>query len=121
VGHNITLEVKEYAVSKKDACLLHAAPIRQFTSNGHYIISQKTELCKSTIAHIFRIRQTLEKELESNKIYIYIYIYIYELFTDFKKAYDSVRSEVLYNIFIHFGVQIKLVWLIKTCLNETYS
>jgi hypothetical protein len=38
-----------------------------------------------------------------------------------KKAYDSVRREVLYNILIEFGVPMKVVGLIKMCLNETYS
>jgi hypothetical protein len=37
------------------------------------------------------------------------------------KAYDSVRREVLYNILIEFGIPMKLVRLIKMCLNETYS
>jgi hypothetical protein len=46
---------------------------------------------------------------------------VHQLFIDFKKAYDSVRKEVLYNIFIEFGVPMKLVTLIKMCLNETYS
>jgi hypothetical protein len=36
-------------------------------------------------------------------------------------AYDSVRRKVLYNILIDFGVPMKLVRLIKMCLNETYS
>jgi hypothetical protein len=40
---------------------------------------------------------------------------------DFKKAYDSVRREVLYNILIEFGILRKLIGLIKMCLNETYS
>ena len=40
---------------------------------------------------------------------------------DFKKAYDSFRREVLYNIFIEFGIPMKLVMLIKMCLTETYS
>jgi hypothetical protein len=39
----------------------------------------------------------------------------------FKKAYDSVRSEVLYYILTKFGVPMKLVRLTKMCLNETYS
>jgi len=37
-------------------------------------------------------------------------------FIDFKKAYDSVKWEVLYNILIEFGIP-----LIKKCLNETSS
>jgi hypothetical protein len=32
-----------------------------------------------------------------------------------------VRREVLYNILIEFGIPMKLVRLIKMCLNETYS
>jgi hypothetical protein len=40
---------------------------------------------------------------------------------DFKKAYDSVRREVLYNIFIEFRICRKQAGLIKICLNETYN
>jgi hypothetical protein len=32
-----------------------------------------------------------------------------------------VRREVLYNILIEFGVPMRLVRLIRMCLNETYS
>jgi hypothetical protein len=46
---------------------------------------------------------------------------VHQLFVDFKKAYDSVRREVVENILIEFGVPMKLVRLIKMCLNETYS
>jgi hypothetical protein len=46
---------------------------------------------------------------------------VHQIFIDFKKANDSVRREVLYNILILFGVPMKLVRLIKMCLNETYS
>jgi hypothetical protein len=46
---------------------------------------------------------------------------VHHLFIDFKKAYDSVRREALYNILIEFVVPMKLVRLIKMSLNETYS
>jgi hypothetical protein len=46
---------------------------------------------------------------------------VHQLFIDFKKAYDSVKRKILYNILIEFGVPMKLVRLIKMCLNETYS
>jgi hypothetical protein len=46
---------------------------------------------------------------------------VHQLFKDFKKAYDSVRREVLYNILIEFGIPMKLVSLIKMCLSGTYS
>jgi hypothetical protein len=42
---------------------------------------------------------------------------VHQLFVDFKKAYDSVKREVL----LEFGIPKKLVRLIKMCLNETYS
>ena len=46
---------------------------------------------------------------------------MHQLFIDFKKAYDSVRREALYNNLIQFGIPKKLVRLIKMCLTETYS
>ena len=42
----------------------------------------------------------------------------FQLFIDFKKVYVSVRREALYNIFIEFGIPMKLVRLINMCLNE---
>jgi hypothetical protein len=45
----------------------------------------------------------------------------YQLFIDFKKACDSVRTEVLNNILTEFGIPKKLVRLTKMCLNETCS
>jgi len=44
-----------------------------------------------------------------------------QLFIDFKKAYDSVRREVLCKILIEIGILRKLVRLIKMSLTETYS
>jgi hypothetical protein len=60
------------------------------------------------------IRQILEKKWEYNEAF-------HQLFIDFKKAYDSVRREVLYNILIAFGIPMKLVRLIPMCVSETYS
>ena len=67
---------------------------------------------RSTTDHIFCIRQILEKKWEYNEA-------VHRLFIDFKKAYDSVRREVLYNILIEFGVPKKLVRLVKMCLKRT--
>jgi hypothetical protein len=46
---------------------------------------------------------------------------VHQLFIDFKKAYDSVRREVLYNILIEFDIPMKLVRHVKMCLNETIA
>jgi hypothetical protein len=46
---------------------------------------------------------------------------VHQLFTDFKKAYDSVRREVYYNFRIEFPIPKKLVRLIKMFLSEKYS
>jgi sorting nexin-29 len=64
--------------------------------------------------HILCIRQILQKKWENSDA-------VYQLFVDFKKAYDSIRRKVLYNILIEFGIPLQLVRLIKMCLNETYS
>jgi hypothetical protein len=56
----------------------------------------------------------LEKKWEYNDT-------VHQLLAYFKKPYDSVRREVLYSIFIEFGVPMKLVKLIKMCLNKTCS
>jgi len=69
---------------------------------------------RSTIDHIFCIRQILEKKWEYNKE-------VHQLYTDFKKAYGSVRREFLYKILIEFGIPRKLVRSINMSLTETYS
>ena len=56
----------------------------------------------------------LEKKWEYNEV-------VHQLFIEFKKAYDSVRREVLYNILMEFGISKKLIRLIKMCRIETYS
>ncbi|KAJ4427676.1 hypothetical protein ANN_25325 [Periplaneta americana] len=69
---------------------------------------------RPTIDQIFCIRQIMEKKWEYKGT-------VRQLFIDFKKAYDSIKREVLYNILIEFGIPKKLVRLIKICLSETYS
>ena len=66
---------------------------------------------RSTTDHIFCIHQILKKIWEYNEA-------VHQLYIDFKKAYDSVRREVLYNILIKFDIPMKLVRLIKIYLNE---
>jgi hypothetical protein len=56
------------------------------------------------------IRQILEKKWEYNATN-------HQLFVDFKKACDSVKREVLYNVLLEFSILKKLVSLIKMCLN----
>jgi hypothetical protein len=43
------------------------------------------------------IHQILEKELECSEA-------VHQIYIDFKKAHDSDRREVLYNILFEFGV-----------------
>ena len=60
------------------------------------------------------LNTVLEKKWEYNEA-------VHQLCIDFKKAYDSFRREVLYNILIEFGIPMKLVRLIKMSLTETHS
>jgi hypothetical protein len=83
--------------------------IDKFIGNHHCGFSYNN----SNIYKIFCICQILEKEWEYNET-------VHQLFIIFKKAYDSDRK-VLYSVLIEFRVPMKLVMLIKMCLNETYS
>ena len=58
---------------------------------------------RSTTDHIFCIRQILEKKWEYNEA-------VYQLFIDFKKAYDSVRREVLYSIIFSWSLGSPRNW-----------
>ena len=63
---------------------------------------------------MFCIRQILEKKYDYSEA-------IHQLFIDFKRANDSVRMEAFYHTVIEFGMHMKLVRLIKMCLNVTYN
>jgi hypothetical protein len=54
----------------------------------------------------------MEKKWEYNET-------VHQLFIDFKKAYDSVRKEVLYDNLIDFGVTTKVVRLSKMCIKQS--
>jgi hypothetical protein len=77
------------------------------------IISVVFDVTDQLLIRSFCIRHILEINGEYNET-------VHQRFVDFKKAYDSVRREELYNILIEFGVPMKIVRLIKICLNETY-
>jgi hypothetical protein len=87
-------------------------PARRFPSthriseaSGIYLDVRGFGRSRSTTDQIFCIRQILEKKWEYNET-------VHQLLIDLKKAYDSVRREVLYNILIEFGIPMKLVRLI---------
>jgi hypothetical protein len=61
---------------------------------------------RSTTDQIFYTRQILEKKWEYNGT-------VHQLFIDFKKAYDSIKREVLYNILLEFGTPKGIVKLQK--------
>jgi hypothetical protein len=61
----------------------------------------------STTDQIICICHIMENKCEYNGT-------VHQLFIDFVKAYDSVRGEVLYNIFIAFNIRMNLIGVIKT-------
>ena len=69
---------------------------------------------RSTADHIFCVHQILAKNWNTMKQCI---IYLQTS----RKAYDSVKREVLHNILIDFGIPMKLVRLKQICLTEMYS
>jgi sorting nexin-29 len=69
---------------------------------------------RSTTDQIYYIHQILEKKWEFNGT-------VNQLLTDFKKAYDSVKREILYNILLEFVIHKKLVRLTEMCLNKIHS
>jgi hypothetical protein len=67
--------------------------------------------CGTDSLDVFLLSSGTGKKLEYNDT-------VHQLSIDFKKAYDSVRKEVLYIILIEFGVPLKLVRFINMCFNE---
>jgi len=69
---------------------------------------------RSNIDQLFYIRQMVEKKWEYKEA-------VHRILINIKKAYDSVRSEVLYNILMKIGIPKNLLSLIKMYLLETYN
>ena len=63
---------------------------------------------RSTIDHIFFIREILGRAREHNEA-------VRQLFIDFKRTYDPFSGEVLCNNLTEFGIPMKLARLIKMC------
>jgi hypothetical protein len=78
------------------------------------MLGKQVHITKQTLTCVLPLLQILEKKWEYNGT-------VQQLLIDFKKAYDSVRRNALYNILTQFGIPSKLVGLFKMCLNETYS
>jgi hypothetical protein len=56
---------------------------------------------------MFSICEVVEKKWEYNAVH--------QLFIDFEKAYDSLRTEVLYHIPNASGIPVKLIRLMRMC------
>lgn len=69
---------------------------------------------KSTIEHIFSLRVLIEEAWEYNQE-------VHMLFIDFKKAYDSIHRNTLFNIMKELEIPSKLINLTRMCLEETYA
>jgi hypothetical protein len=78
------------------------------------IISVGFDITDQLLIKFFCIHLTLEKKWEYSET-------VHQLFTDFKKACDSLRRELLCNILIEFGVPMKPVRLIEMCFIEICS
>ena len=65
---------------------------------------------RSTSDQMFTLRQILEKKWEFRGV-------VHQLFTDFRKAYDSIIRCKMYQILVSLGVPKKLVKMVQVCLN----
>lgn len=68
---------------------------------------------RSTIGQLSIIGQLMENkyEFKSN---------IWQVFVDFKKSYDSIHRDSLYNMIYKFGFPKKIISLTRMCINVTW-
>lgn len=69
---------------------------------------------RSTIDHIFVVRQLMEKHYEYAKD-------LHMVFVDYKQAYDSVNREKLWEALKTFRIPLKIIKMVQLCNSETYS
>jgi sorting nexin-29 len=69
---------------------------------------------RSTTDQIFCLRMILEKAWEYK-------VDIHQLYIGYKQAYDTINRAELVEIMKEFGIQMKLVRLVKMTLANTYS
>ncbi|KAL4103343.1 hypothetical protein QTP88_018720 [Uroleucon formosanum] len=113
-----TLDPKNYrGISLLDTCykILSTLLLERITPYAEGIIGRYH--CgfikgKSTIDHIFTLRQTMEKYYEFD-------MDLYMIFVDYKQAYDSVNRQELWKAMLHFGIPKKYVNLVNMCNNKT--
>jgi sorting nexin-29 len=69
---------------------------------------------RSTMDHIFTIRQVLEKCYKQN-------INVYQLYVGFRQAFDSINRQFIYEAMAEFGIPSKLISLTKMTLEMIYN
>ena len=67
---------------------------------------------RSCVDQIWSLKRVLENHLSKDLVVVFV---------DFKKAYDSVDREVLFNILVEFGIDAKTTAIIKQTLTGTHS
>jgi hypothetical protein len=67
---------------------------------------------KSTIGHLFIIRQMMEKHYAHG-------LDLHVLFIDFTQAFDSVKGEKLFEVIYEYGIYKKLIHLVQKSMSDT--
>ncbi|KAJ4442522.1 hypothetical protein ANN_04109 [Periplaneta americana] len=122
--NHLLLFVEKQFVERHDTATACLQYVNETHSNVQETPRTRLNVCDYRCNHDTRFGHRCLRVIIKKKIMEKKWEYkgtVHQLFIDFKKAYDSVKREVLYDILIEFGIPKKLVRLIKMCLSETYS